>query len=477
MFSGCIGYFRLYVQSLGEHLVCQPSQRSITSKLELLIPEGDDDGPKLELLIPERDDDVPTDFGTMPDLVLVNIMSHLSLPDRGRLAQTCHGLEASFCHPSLWNTVTITLHSGHNPNIAESLPFVEPDSYLPFVEPASYLPMVERFGAYFKDLTVVYIDYMRSMSCDCMEVIQCIARCCRYEILTLCPSARTGSAFETDLNVLAQLFNNQHLNSFTLLGEICLDIRVLLSSDKLKGCLERLSLYWHGGTPVLELPSPRWHGRRRRRRAPVLELPSPREMVAVASQFTQLRALYLLSSMISDNLIVSLCDQGRAPLQELGIKVTYEIRYIDASSWIRLRTNSPCLQVHLKVVDRIPDNPLFRFLVPEMAIASLSFIERSKCANIRSIADMFSSTLRKFVNSTRYNYGHDAELVYMVTKCIHLIHFEYNSALRADTIRELAGLRGRRWLHFLVNLDNVVDSLDHVSKKQLAADVALITRK
>ena len=149
-----------------------------------------------------------------------------------------------------------------------------------------------------------------------MEVIQCIARCCRYRILTLCPSSRTGSAFETDLNVLAQLFTNQHLKSFTLLGVICLDIRVLLSNDKPNGCLEHLGLYWQGGTPVLELPSPRWHGRRiRRRRVPVLELPSPREMLAVTSQFTQLRTLYLLSSMVSDDLIVSLSDQGRAPLR------------------------------------------------------------------------------------------------------------------------------------------------------------------
>ena len=428
MFSGCIGYFRLYVQSLGEHLVCQLSQRSITSKLELLIPEGDDDGPKLELLIPERDDDVPTDFGTLPDLVLVNIMSHLSQPDRGCLAQTCRALHASYCHPSLWNTVTITLHSGHNPNIAESLPFVEPDSYLPFVEPASYLPFVE-------------------------------------------------PASYLPMNVLAQLFTNQHLKSFTLLGVICLDIRVLLSNDKPNGCLEHLGLYWQGGTPVLELPSPRWHGRRlRRRRVPVLELPSPREMLAVTSQFTQLRTLYLLSSMVSDDLIVSLSDQGRAPLRELGIKVTYEIRYIRASSWIRLRAYSPCLQVHMKVLDRTPDNRLFGFLITEMAITSLSFIERSKCANIRSIADMFSSTLHKFINSTRYNYGHDAELVYMVKTCSHLIHFEYNGALRANTIRELAGLRGSRWLHFLVDLDNVIDLRDDVSMRQLAADVAQITR-
>ena len=156
--------------------------------------------------------------------------------------------------------------------------------------------------------------------------------------------------------------------------------------------------------------------------------------------------------------------------------MTYEFKYIRASSWIRLHAYSPCLLVHVKVVDRTPDNRLFRFLITEMAITSLSFIERSKCANIRSIADRFSSTLHKFVNSTRYNYGHDAELVYMVKTCSHLIHFEYNSPLWAHTIRELAGLRGIRWLHFLVDLDKVVDSRDDVSMRQLVADVAQITR-
>ena len=69
----------------------------------------------------------------------------------------------------------------------------------------------------------------------------------------------------------------------------------------------------------------------------------------------------------------------------------------------------------------------------------------------------------------------------MVTKCSHLVHFEYNGTLWDHTIREIAGLRGSRWLHFLVNLDNAI-ILDFVSdgdviKKQLAADVALITRK
>ena len=385
----------------------------------------------------------------LPDIVWVKIMEHLPLPDRGRLAQTCRALEESFCHPSIWNTVTITLH---NHNIAE---------YAPFVEPASYLPMVERFGAYFKNLTLVYIGEC-PMSSDCREVNQCITRCCRYEILTLCPSYRICSAYQTDMNILAQLFTNQHLKSVTLLGVICFDIRMLLSKDKMNGCLERLSLHWQG-------------------RLPSWGLVSPRETLADVSQFTHLQALYLLSPMLSDDLIVSLSDQGRAPLRELGIQMRYEIRYplphIEVSSWIRLRTYSPCLLVYVKVVDLIPDDRLFDFLLPDIPVASLSFIEDSECADIRSIVDRFSSTLRKFVDLSIYPSGLDAELVYMVKTCTQLVHFEYNSALMADTIRELAGLRGSRWLHFLVDLDDVVDSRDDIIIKRLAADVALITRK
>ena len=321
--------------------------------------------------------------------------------------------------------------------------------------------MVERFGAYFKDLTLVYIGKY-PMSSDCREVIQCITRCCRYEILTLCLSSRICSPFQTDVDIMAQLFTNQHLKSVTLLGVICFDIRMLLSKDKMNGCLERLSLHWQG-------------------RLPSWGLVSPRETLADVRQFTHLRALYLLSPMLSDDLIVSLSDQGRVPLLELGIKVTYEIRYplphIEASSWIRLRAYSPCLLVHVKVVDLIPDNRLFGFLLPDIPVASLSFIEDSKCADIRSIADRFSSTLRKFVDLSTSPSGLDAEFVYMVKTCSHLIHFEYNSPLWADTIRELAGLRGSRWQHFLVNLDNVANPPNQVSKRKLTADVALITKK
>ena len=385
-------------------------------------------------------------------------MSHLPLSDRGRLAQTCRALDASYCHPSLWKTVTIVLHNFSEPKY-RPLCAIRPES-LPIVEPVSYLPMVERFGAYFNDLTLLYTGNTNPMSRDCVDVIQCITRCCRYEILTLNVSFRVCVRCPTDLNLLAQLFTNQYLKSFTLLCETYIDIQELLSNA---GATALSSLSITGQTA----------GR----------------MLAVASRFTQLRALYLNSSMLSDDFIVNLSDRGRAPLRELGILVTYassplvdgELPHIEASSWTRLRTYSPCLQVHVNLLTWVTDDALFRFLLPEVPLDSISFIEHSDCGDIRSLADRFSSTLRKFVASNNYPSWLDAELVYMVSKCSHLVHFEYNGTLRPNTIRELAGLRGSRWQHFLVNLEDGhtldVDSDDDVTMKQLAADVALITRK
>ena len=258
--------------------------------------------------------------------------------------------------------------------------------------------MVERFGAYFKNLTLFYVEGVltESMSCACVEVIQCIARCCRYEILTLYACRQVDCAMcPTDQNLLA-LLTNEHLKSFTLFGVACLDMRVLLSNDKLSGCLEQLSLYGLGGVA-------RW------------KVSSPREMLAVASQFTHLRTLYLDSPMLSDDLIVNLSDQGRAQLRELGIQMTCTFPYIKASSWIRLRAYSPCLQVYVKVIDQIPDDELFRFVIPEMEITSLSLIENAAGGDICTMCDRFSSIIEKFVDQST-----DSEYIHRLKICSQL---------------------------------------------------------
>ena len=317
--------------------------------------------------------------------MLVNIMSHLPLSDRGRLAQTCRAFETLFCHPLLWKTATVKLYDSD------------------YAEPVSYVSMVERFGAYIKDLTLVYVgDFVEnSVSPVSIELIDCIALCCQYKILTLDTFSQLDVnrfSFPTDVDMQLKICTNQDLKSFTLRGQNWIDIRVVLTNDKLNGCLERLSLYWQRGA---------------------FGLPSPSHMLAVASRFTQLQDLYLQTSMMSDDLIVHLSDEGRPPLRELGILVANDtsvnrLQPIKASSWTRLRTHSPCLQVHVKVVNSISDNRLFDFLVPEMAIASLRFIRGGgDYDNIYTIAIRFSSKLRKVTTSFRPG----SQLMHLMRTC------------------------------------------------------------
>ena len=143
-------------------------------------------------------------------------------------------------------------------------------------------------------------------------------------------------------------------------------------------CLERLSLDNYYGDAKWRLP-------------------------IITSQLTQLRALHLSSFEVSDDLIVHLSDQGRAvPCTTartrhpgkvwLRSKPEVGLPQTKAGSWARLHTYSPCLQVHVRVMDRIPHDELFGFLLPEMKVASIIFTRYSKCRNVRSIVDVQFNT-------------------------------------------------------------------------------------
>ena len=406
-------------------------------------------------LFSDDEDDAPPDFSLLPEVTWVSIMSFLPLSDRGRLARTCRALEASFCHPSLWYAVTVTLHgdTGRRNCVGRTA--------------ASYVPMVERFGAYFQDLTLIVHGYDMKMTPDCEAVVACLGRCCRYERLTLDVRSLVRSRDivgdleprTTDLDVLARLVADAYrLRTFELRAwPVYPRVRsvdmlaALQSNDKLRGCLERLSLYWQSAD------NSTWVSLN-------TVVPSPAQMLAATAHFTRLRALYVRSSMLSDDLIVDLADSRHAPLQRLGILVTYsssrsdgEIPRIEATSWGRLRAYSPSLQVHVTVMTRMPADKLSDMLMPEMPVTAVSFMRYSQCGatNIRSITDKFCASLHKFVDYSDAS-GLDADIVAMATKCSHLDYLVYNGTLRSSTVRELARLRGGRWVHFRINMDNVV---------------------
>ena len=105
------------------------------------------------------------------------------------------------------NPLQLTGSNKFNPRASIIIIYVSPAESLPIVEAASYLPMVERVGAYFKELTLVYVGSKYLMSRDCIELIECITRCCRYEILTLDAFSKVGlcAMCPTDVNIMAQL--------------------------------------------------------------------------------------------------------------------------------------------------------------------------------------------------------------------------------------------------------------------------------
>ena len=241
-------------------------------------------------------------------------------------------------------------------------------------------------------------------------------------------------SFPTDVDMQLKICTNLYLKAFTLHGQNWIDIRVVLANHMLNG-LERLSLYWQ----------------RTNWQRGAFGLPSPRHMSTVTSRFTQLQALYLHTTMLGDDLLVNLAGQGRPPFQELGIVVSNDeydnwLQHFEASSWTKLHNHSSCLQVHLKVVPPILDEVLHDFLIPEMAITSISFVEGAGYGDICTIADMFYKTLRKFVGATD-SWRPGGQLMHLVSTCCNLVHFEYTGPLWDETIRELARMRGRR--HFL----------------------------
>ena len=86
------------------------------------------------------------DFSHLPDVAWVRIMTYLGLGDRARVAATCHALNDIFNHPSLWHTVSIQLLGDLNSYTSSNV-----------IMPQKYLKMIQRFGAFFQDLSLIFV--------------------------------------------------------------------------------------------------------------------------------------------------------------------------------------------------------------------------------------------------------------------------------------------------------------------------------
>ena len=398
------------------------------------------------------------DFSELPDVVWVQVLSYLPLEDRYHVSQCCKLLYDHFTHPSLWLSIKMILLGDLNK--------YEWENFSGVVLPQKYVHMIEKFGKYFKDLTLIYNGYLTILPAHCAKVLTALAKTCRLETLTLQVGGmitkddfHLRKARESDMKSFCELVTQAYrLKSFNLKswpmypGMTTANILVdLMGNPKLKE-LEELKLYWQNAS------SGTWATQN-------AVLPTFEETLDVVTHFTQLSVLCLRSPMMSEEMIVELASPHRVPLQRLGILVCFsrhdphrrgQIPQISCEAWKALTTHSCDLVVDVTVVNRVPYVYLCSLLLPEVPVFSINFMRYARCdqEDVLSLVDKYSKTLRKYVNYSDSTTMDDA-LLHMTTQCIHLDYLVYYGTIHQDTVLRLAKLRGRQWYRFEVFGDTI----------------------
>merc|ERR1712226_1793425 len=107
------------------------------------------------------------DFGELPDVVWVQILSYLSLADRHRVSQCCHLLYEHFSHPTLWSHMKIVLMGDINKYKWEN--------FSGNVLPEKYVHIVDKFGKYIQHLNLIYNGYLTILPAHCSKVLTALA--------------------------------------------------------------------------------------------------------------------------------------------------------------------------------------------------------------------------------------------------------------------------------------------------------------
>ncbi len=401
------------------------------------------------------------DFSYLPEVAWVRILSYLPFGDRWRVSQTCHLLNESFSHPSLWDTVEIILSSEWLQNRPADVHFISPKRHL---------NMIQNFGCYIKNLSLVYIGYQRTtIPDDCKAVIEELKhRATRIETLIL-----DADIIITERDILSNDVKYSDLDPFIDLVQNAADLKsitirswpnyrglksgdilgALIQKEKSLG-LKKLALYWESARDAT------W--------ATLNAILPPHDtMTALMKNFSNLVALSLRSSMINEDILKQLSRKDHAPIEKLNILITFSrqepqkhLPEIQEGTWQMLRDHSPELLVEFTVVTRIPYADLANFMKPNIPVGGLGFMKYARIGkyDLQDISHKYAQTLQKFICLADPE-DLDEQIVDMVTKCKNLIYFVHHGFMSYVTVRELAQIRGDKWYKFEVYENNIITQI------------------
>jgi len=407
------------------------------------------------------------DFSTLPDVIWVDVLIRLSLGQRSRVALVCRRLNDIFNHPSVWHTIDINL-IGTLPRRQARL-----DLRSGVVAPDRYVAMIRRFGTYFQDVRLTIRGEVCELQESCREVLEQLTLC-RLESLTLkvgegTVQRRKPSPAAADA-LLALIKEAQRLRSLDIRAwpvcdtdpsdpSSCDIVSCLRDNEKLRR-LERLSLFCRDPSEDSWVPL-------------TTCLPAPDSVVGLLDQqLSALTSLFLHSALLTTALIDVLCRPRRSVLSRLGVMVVYRastVGYdakfprIQDSTWTKLRESNPCVGVELTFCNTIPTYELMSLLSAELPVTSVAFMKYSsyKPDVLTCLAANYHRTLAKFADyGDTPDSGKEAELSSMVSRCSGLCSLVCHSAIRPNTVLDLAAVRESRWNRFEVNVRWTLDHDD-----------------
>ena len=168
---------------------------------------------------------------------------------------------------------------------------------------------------------------------------------------------------------------------------------------------------------------------------------SPECMLRLVSRCRRLRELWLFNCSLSEDILLSLMEDDRVPLEHLSVKCRREEKYgndIPAETWQLLARKLPKLRVTLGFDHTCPLYRVSQIMLPEIPVHVLRLETHTTIYDeINSATHFYRNTLEKVVLQTRSCRELDDALLNLSANCQRLRSIHVFCVLQKNTVEAI----------------------------------------
>lgn len=312
------------------------------------------------------------DWTLLPDHVVVNIFSYLTLSDRYSGSQTCKSWQFSFYSPHLWKEVTFCFANN---------------------EDEEQLKFLDKCGRFIKSLQLLVnqeLEICRTCSCNLISHMANVQDRClqkfHIKFIGQNPLLYSGDEFVVQLMLL---FGPQNVSDATIGRSLRkVDLRGLLVSFTGE-LLEVLSAN-NQELEILNIQN----------NVLVCKV-QPSSLLKLVRQCRNLSELYVFSLSCTEDVLLALAENNRKPLEILSIFCRREEKYgkdIPSAVWKNLVEKLPKLRVILGFDHTIELLKVGEVMKPEIPVRELRLETLTDLWNeVRLACHYYKNTLEKLI--------------------------------------------------------------------------------